>query len=499
MDDTDTSAALRRELVETKRALADAHADLDLVRAELETEKEQAARSRVLSDAGFEAVCLHIDGRFVDLNRAAVELLGAPAEQILGKPILSLAPPEYHAEIVERVRSGQTSWYEVVAVRPDGTRFPAELRGRTVEIDGRTVRATAVRDLSEKKRAEDALRRSEIRFRGVFEGAIDGIVLIDRSNHIVDANPAACRLLRRDSLSGILVSDLVVRGTEESRERKDSVPAPPSSAGPVIERRLRRGDGTTVEVEVAAGRISEETTEWVLRDLTRRRQLEAEQHVLRAELARAQRLEALGRLAGGVAHDFNNLLTVIGLGLEALAKNRANALEAALLVEVRGATERAVDLTRRLLALGRRQVLRPRRVDLSTTVDEMAWLLLRMVGDRIEVKLDLAPGAGAVEVDPDQLFQVLMNLSINARDAMPEGGLLTIATRTAPTPGHVSIVVTDTGVGMDAETVSRAFEPFFTTKPDAVGSGLGLAIVHGIVVQSHGEISIESEPGLGTR
>jgi len=477
---------------------SDSASEAEALRAELETTRADRDRARVLTNAAFEAVCLHVDGRFVDMNRAAETLFRTERTAVLGRSILELAAPEHHAQILERVRNEDASWFEVTALRPDGTTFPAQLRGQRVEIEGRSGRATAVRDLTIQKAAEDALRSSEARFRGLFEGAIDGILILDADDRIVEANPAARTLLRREALAGVDARALVSPPGDDQPSLFES---PPQSTreGRVVERRMVRGDGTTVEVEVAAVRTEAGRSEWVLRDLTARKRLEAEQHLLRAELARAQRLEALGRLAGGVAHDFNNLLTVMGLGLESLARACTNEPQTALIREVRGATERAVDLTRRLLALGRRQVMRPQRVDLSTTVDEMAWLLRRMVAPTVELKTALAEDAGVVEVDPDQLLQVLTNLSINARDAMPEGGTLTIATEKSSTPGFVSLSVSDDGTGMTTETVSRAFEPFFTTKRDGVGSGLGLAIVHGIVVQSAGRISVESAVGKGSR
>ncbi len=229
----------------------------------------------------------------------------------------------------------------------------------------------------------------------------------------------------------------------------------------------------------------------VLRDVTERRRTEE-------RLRQAQRMEAVGQLAGGIAHDFNNLLTVINgsseLLIEDLAPGSAIRGRAA---EILRAGERAADLTRQLLAFSRRQALEPRAVDLNRAVEGMAKMLRRLIGEEVALELALDRAAGRVLVDPGQLEQVLLNLAVNARDAMPRGGTLTIRTGTAPETAEAVLEVADTGVGMDSATAARAFEPFFTTKEPGRGTGLGLATVHGIVSQSGGRITVASAPGKG--
>jgi signal transduction histidine kinase len=239
-------------------------------------------------------------------------------------------------------------------------------------------------------------------------------------------------------------------------------------------------------------------------------QTQAAQALLRAEeqLRQAQKMEAVGRLAGGIAHDFNNLLTVIGghaqvMVSELPAGHRLRAEADAVL----SATDRAAALTAGLLAFGRKQVVHARVLDLAEVIRTMSGLLQRMLGENITVMVEAAPGVGRVRLDASQVEQILMNLAVNARDAMPEGGRLIFALSnmevTAEAPGtlrpgsYVVLSVTDTGVGMDAETRARIFEPFFTTKPAGHGTGLGLATVYGILKQSGGDVSVESEPGKG--
>jgi len=207
-------------------------------------------------------------------------------------------------------------------------------------------------------------------------------------------------------------------------------------------------------------------------------------------------MEAIGQLAGGVAHDFNNLLTVIGGYTEIARRNIGAGPGGAELAEVERATERAAELTRQLLAFSRQQVLDPAPLDLGEIATALVPMLRRLIGEDIEIAMLAEPGLPAVLADRSQIEQVILNLAVNARDAMPSGGTLTIETRVVGE--RVALIVTDTGVGMTAETLERVFEPFFTTKDVGEGTGLGLATVHGIVTQSGGEILVYSEPDLGT-
>ncbi|HUT78678.1 MAG TPA: ATP-binding protein, partial [Polyangia bacterium] len=279
-----------------------------------------------------------------------------------------------------------------------------------------------------------------------------------------------------------------------------------------------RKDGSTTWLEVSLSFVRDEAGRptgvlAVSRDISERRRAEAERHKLAEQVGTSQRLEAVGHLAGGIAHDFNNLLTVIisytGFGVESLPAG--NPLRADL-EEVYESAKRAANLTRQLLAFSRRQVLEPRILDLGGLVTGLGGILPRLLGEDIDLELRPAGEPCTIEADPGQIEQVIMNLAVNARDAMPTGGKLTIETtnvdlddesasgqEAVPAGEYVMLSVTDTGAGMDAETRERAFEPFFTTKDLGQGTGLGLSTAYGIVKQSGGGISVHSEPGRGTR
>ncbi|MFW6067236.1 MAG: ATP-binding protein [Myxococcota bacterium] len=353
-------------------------------------------------------------------------------------------------------------------------------------------------------------RRAEVRYNKLLEQASDGIFVTDLEGNYVDVNEAACRMIghTREELLRLNVRDLV---------RPDHLAAQPLrlqrlDAGEqlLVERPLLRKDGTDFPAELSVGRI-EDSYVGIVRDVSERKRAEAEIRHHEQLLEHAQRMDAIGRLAGGVAHDFNNLLTAILSGAELLLQDlphddpkRGDALE------IRAAAERGRTLTRQLLAFGRRQVRNPELLDVGDVVHGMERILHRAAGEKIEVELDLERPA-LVEMDRSQLEQVILNLVLNARDAQPKGGSIRIATRVAepddlPKDGrrgegkrgpHVVLEVSDQGHGIDPEVHARLFEPFYTTKPRGQGTGLGLSIVHGIVEESGGFIEVETQPERG--
>ena len=368
-----------------------------------------------------------------------------------------------------------------------------ERQWSAAEVDVLRTAASLVAAAIARERSEATLREHEQKLRAVFDTALDAIFITDDERRYVDVNAAACDYLgvaKRDLL-GCRIDDFLppekLRTVEEDW-------ASYLAGGPIVtEWESQRADGAIRTAEASARpQFLPGLNLAFFRDVTERKRLEA-------ELLAAQKLESIGRLAGGVAHDFNNLLTAI-TGYTSLLLERTKGDEGLThdLGEIHRASERAAQLTRQLLAFGRRQVLQPRAVDLNVVLAETGSLLRRLLGEHVELELRPAPGLGTVRVDPGQIEQVIVNLAVNARDAMPDGGRLTITTRELEQDGLsvVELEVTDTGSGMDEETKAQIFEPFFTTRTD--GSGLGLASVYGIVRQSEGEVTVESEPGSGS-
>jgi PAS domain S-box-containing protein len=367
-------------------------------------------------------------------------------------------------------------------------------------------------DVTEYAEAQEALRESEARWRSIAVNPFDFVVLVDRDGVFQWVNHTWPGVREEDLIGKASILDFTEEGTRPAvraaldRVFDEGLPAHyetyspsldawfSSAVGPLVR------DGKTVLASVLA------------RDITAARRAESEVRKLEAELVQSRRLEAVGRLAGGIAHDFNNVLTAILGNAELVARDVPSGSGAAASIDaIRAAAQRASGLTRQLLAFARRQIVSPRIVNPNPLVLSIAELFRPLLGEAIRLELDLASDVFHVRIDVGQFEQLLMNLVVNARDAMSDGGTLRIRTenvvvghdvRFPPevTPGeYVAISVTDTGEGIPRELQPHVFEPFFTTKPAGRGTGLGLATCHGIVKQSGGHISLESEPGVGTR
>jgi len=427
-----------------------------------------------------------------------------------------LAPPELVSEALE-LTAESLSGIVVQATRrrrrKDGTLIDVEVHGAPLVMHGELVGQLGLyRDVTERKRAEEALRESEEHFRRFIENVPLGVCRTTPSGRVLMGNPALLRMLGYGSWQELASRNLEVEAFEAGYPRgafREQIEREGEVGG--LETTWKRRDGSVVFVRESArafraddGRVL--YYDCIVEDVTERRRLEE-------QLRQAQKMEAVGCLAGGVAHDFNNLLTIIIGYSDFLLKRPSTAGDGmrSRLEEIKKAGDRAASLTRQLLAFSRRQMLQPQILDLSSLLTNVDEMLRRMIGEDIELATHLPSGLGRVKADPGQIEQVIMNLAVNARDAMPQGGQLTLeaanveldssygSSHESILPGHyVMIAMSDTGIGMEAETQAHIFEPFFTTKERGKGTGLGLATVYGIVKQSGGSIRVYSEPGKGT-
>ena len=478
-------------------------------------QSEQTYRSLV-DNAPYGIYRSSVDGRFLSVNPALVTMLGYGSatevlELDLGRDVYADAAER--ARLVARDEPGETYALETTWKRRDGRPITVRLTGRAEGSADREIAysETVVEDITERRKAEEALAERERRFRALIENSTDAIAMFAPDGRITYASPATASVLGYDSaeFEARNAFDLI-HPEDLARIRPDLIKGLRGSERKVaLEARVRHRDGswrlcegmfTNLLRDPAVGAVVAN-----YRDVTERRGLEQ-------QLRQAQKMEAVGRLAGGVAHDFNNVLTAIfGYADLVLEEMPADSPARQDLEEIRKAAQRASALTRQLLAFSRQQVLEPVVLSMNDLAQDIDNMVHRLVGEDVELRLSLSADVGNVRADPGQLTQVIMNLAVNARDAMPAGGKLLIETANADLaeqyaelhqpviPGHyVMLAVSDTGTGMDAETRARIFEPFFTTKERGKGTGLGLSTVYGIVKQSGGYIWVYSEPGRGT-
>src|SRR5437762_436126 len=454
-------------------------------------------------------------GAITYVSQAATRLLGYGVPELTGTNALGFLHPDDLALTARLCRQ---------LLDQPGTPIRTELRARHKDGSYHLVEAVAVnrlddpavgavvanwRDITERLRAEQALRNSEQSYRSLVDGVRDVIFALSPGGEVTSLNPAF------EEMTGFPPAEWVGRPFE-AFVHPDDVPLALDLFGrvlqgeprPTIQFRILTRAGTYRVAEFSAtAQLRDGRLTGILgigRDVTERLGLEQ-------QLRQAQKMEAVGRLAGGIAHDFNNILTAItghaDLLLEDLGHHDPRRAD---VDEIRRSADRAAGLTRQLLAFSRQQVLQPKVVDLNALVLDMDKLLRRLIGEDVELATVLDPTLGHVTADPGQLEQVIVNLAVNARDAMPQGGKLTLETRNIDLdasytlehslvkPGpYVQLTVSDSGIGMDEETQAHAFEPFFTTKPRGQGTGLGLAMVYGTVKQSGGFIWVYSEPGRG--
>jgi len=462
------------------------------------------------------------DGRLIDVNPAMVSMLGYRERESL----LATPAPSLYVDSADRLRwsaemtrAGVVRDFDVRMRRSDGAVIWA--RDTTLakrDSDGTVVLYEGViEDITARVEAERHLQASERRLIQILEAVPIGIFVTDHEGRSVFANAGAQRILGSGAVPGLAVDQLAethhayVAGTDELYpvERMPIARALSGETIAVDDMEMRR-EGGVIALHVHGAPIRDNEGKIIAAvaafiDTTDRRSLEA-------QLRQTSKMEAVGQLAGGVAHDFNNLLTVImsygAMLLDRIDPGDPNRED---LQEIAAAADRAASLTRQLLAFSRKQVMQPRLMSINAVVGALENMLRRLIGEDIELQTSLDPDVAMIDADPSQLDQVLMNLVINARDAMPKGGRLSISTSNSELSAesaagalraadgqYVMLAVSDTGLGMTREVQQRLFDPFFTTKEQGRGTGLGLATVYGIVKQSGGEIFVYSEVGQGT-
>jgi two-component system, cell cycle sensor histidine kinase and response regulator CckA len=501
-------------------------------RAAEEALRESERRYRLLFEQASEGIALAdaTTGVILDCNKAFERMTGYSREELIGMPQRQLHPPEIRsgpvtADFAHHAGEGAGQ----IVVGPVQTKS-GEIRDFSVEadavmLDGRRQVLGFFQDVTEFRRAAEQVRASERRFRTLVEHASEAIfVHVDR--RFAYLNQAAVRLFGAQTAEELIGRSMLERVAPEAADRvmertRSTLEA--SVSVPLFEHDYIRLDGSRLTAEVTAAPIVYEgqpAAVVFVRETSERKRIqsalrdgEAHRQRLEAQLAHAQKMEAVGQLAGGVAHDFNNMLGVItGHAEIALLEPDMPRLVRESLEEILAAGCKSADLTRQLLAFARRQPVQPKRLDLNETVEGLLKMLRRLIGEGVDLRWQPGQRLWPVKLDPSQVDQVLANLVVNARDAMDGHGALTIETSNVTADAelcarsvefqsgddYVRLAVTDTGVGIGEEVLGRVFEPFFTTKAHGRGTGLGLSTVYGIVKQNGGVVVAESEPGKGS-
>jgi len=454
------------------------------------------------------------NGRFLRWNRNFQETSEYSAEEIASMHPAALFAGDDQVHIAERINRTFThgsSDAEAVFTTKSGRGIPYYFTGHRLVVDGENYLVGMGIDISERKRADEELRQSEAKYHSLVDHSNDAIYLLYEGKFEV-VNSRFMELLgvtqEEVMQADFSLLDLVAPKSREMILERGRRMARGEPIDPNYEFTALSRDGREVEVDVSVAHVPYRggtATQGILRDVTNRKRLEA-------ELLQAQKMEAVGRLAGGVAHDFNNIMTcILGNADLALGDLEPDSILREYIDEIITSGNRAATLTRQLLAFSRRQMLQPVVLDLNGLVSGLEKMLRRLIGEDVELATLLQPEIGCVRADPGQLEQVLMNLAVNARDAMPRGGRLTIEISgkkfeqkfthrqvTIPPGSYTVLSVSDSGTGMDEKTLDKIFEPFFTTKGVGEGTGLGLSMVFGSVKQSEGCITVSSEPGQGT-
>jgi PAS domain S-box-containing protein len=489
------------------------------------TERKQAEEALRISEEKFKALseqsitgnCLIQDGKFIYVNPRLAEIFAFSQDEMIGLTVLDLVVERDRDMVTENIRkrmSGEISSmsYTFSALKKDGSEVPMEVYGSVMLYHGRPAIMATLLDITERKKAEDALIASEKKFRDLLENIQLIAVILDLNGNIIFCNDYLLRLTGwlRDETIGRSWFDIFlpedVRGYVKSVFRANIARGTMlNNENPIVTRQgtLRQIVWNIAVLHDSDGNIAGTASIGI--DVTEHRMLEE-------QLRQAQKMESVGHLAGGIAHDFNNILSaIVGYAHLTLLRMKDNDLSRVNIEHILAASGRAASLIQSLLAFSRKQIILLKLVDINEIIYDIKTMLSRIIGEDIDFKADTAVKRLIVKADKSQIEQALMNLATNARDAMPHGGILTISAEEVEIDGrfiqmhqfgepgrYAVITVADTGVGMDEKTKKNIFEPFFTTKEVGKGTGLGLAMVYGAIKQHNGYINVYSEPGKGT-
>ena len=476
----------------------------ELIRRRRKTEQTCETLAHVLEATSDAFVALDSQWRYTYVNARAGQMFGRAPESSIGKNIWAEFPEgigqPFHLEYERAVADGQP--HQIEAYYPPYDRW---FENRIFPYAGGL--AIFFQDVTERRTAADRLRESEQRYRSLFEQHPDAVYSFDVGGRFTSAN-AACEGLTGYTIDELIGTPFATLVVPEDRERATQYfLTTMGGKATSYDETIVHKSGRRVEISITKLPIVVDgevvCIYGISKDLTRQRELEW-------RLQQAQRIEAVGRMAGGVAHDFNNLLTIIQNCASFLARDIPPISPShGDVEEIQNAARRAGELTQQLLAFSRKQILRPQPMDVNQQVLRFVATLRRVVADTITIETDLAPNTWPIFADSGQIDRVLMNLGLNARDAMPNGGTIRLRTENvvvgrdgagSPAPGnYVELTIEDTGTGIDPTVLPFIFEPFVTTKPPGAGTGLGLSTVHGIVEQSGGVIRASNKPGGGTR
>ncbi|HMA67010.1 MAG TPA: PAS domain S-box protein [Desulfosalsimonadaceae bacterium] len=492
--------------------------DIDNPKQMEEQLRRNERKFRVIFNSTSDAVYIHdMAGRILEANAVACNETGYSYEELLQMtPMDIVVPSEQHMvpKRLQELRQKGQLIFETTHRRKDGTQYPVEIKHRIIEYEGKSCVLGVVRDLTERKQKEEALRESERQKNLILNSATEKIIYFSTDMRVIWANRAAASLTgeAEEAITGRCCYELCHKRSAPcpdclvEKARDTQTPQEAEKQGPGDRYWLMRAYPAIGNGGKVAGIVL------FIQDITEKQRAEEEKKKLEAQFQQSQKMESIGRLAGGVAHDLNNLLSpILGYGEMILAEKQEDEALQRRLTHIIEAGSRACSIVRQLLAFSRKQMLEFQPVDINKLLRDLRSLLRHSLREDIALRMDLSDPLPIVNSDAGQIEQVVMNLAVNAQDAMPEGGELSIQTaavdldegyarpKKGVTPGYyVKMSVSDTGCGMDAHTLANLFEPFYTTKEKDKGTGLGLSTAYGIVKQHGGNIWAYSEPGMGT-